>query len=58
MQILNLQREQMKNLIGKDNVNEKVAIFNNTILNILSNFNPHEAIVCDDKDAPWFNNSS
>ena len=37
-------------------VNEKVAIFNNTVLNILSNFIPHETIVCDDKDPPWFNN--
>ena len=37
-------------------VNEKVDIFNRTILNILSNFIPHELIVCDDKDPPWFNN--
>ena len=36
-------------------VNEKVSIFSNTILNILSNFIPHETIVCDDKDPPWFN---
>ena len=38
------------------NVNEKVDIFNRTILNILSNFIPHEIIVCNDKDPPWFNN--
>ena len=38
------------------NVNEKVDIFNRTILNILSNFIPHETIVCNDKDPPWFNN--
>ena len=37
-------------------VNEKVDIFNRTILNILSNFIPHEIIVCNDKDPPWFNN--
>ena len=37
------------------NVNEKVEIFNSTILNILSNFIPHEYVVCDDKDSPWFN---
>ena len=36
------------------NVNEKVNIFNSTILNILSNFIPHEIEVCDDKDPPWF----
>ena len=37
-------------------VNEKVDIFNRTILNILSNFIPHEIIVCNEKDPPWFNN--
>ena len=31
-------------------VNEKVEIFNRTILNILSNFIPHEVIACNDKD--------
>ena len=36
-------------------VNEKVDIFNSTILNIFSNFIPHEFVVCDDKDPPWFN---
>ena len=30
--------------------------FNRTILNILSNSIPHEIIVCDDKDPPWFTN--
>ena len=37
-------------------VNEKVNIFNKTLINIFSNFIPHEIIVCDDKDPPWFNN--
>ena len=36
-------------------VDEKVLIFNKTVLNIFSNFIPHEVIVCDDKDPPWFN---
>ena len=36
-------------------VNEKVNIFNKTILNILNNFIPHEILTCDDKDPPWFN---
>ena len=36
------------------NVNEKVDIFNRIILNILSGFIPHEFVVCDDKDPPWF----
>ena len=36
------------------NVNKKVDTFNKTILNILSNFIPHETITCDDRDPPWF----
>ena len=31
------------------NVNEKVNIFNETILNILRNFIPHETVLCDDR---------
>ena len=27
---------------------------NKTILNILSNFIPHETLTIDDKDPPWF----
>ena len=30
-------------------------IFNKTVSNILGNFIPHEVIVCDEKDPPWFN---
>ena len=30
-------------------------IFRSTILNILSNFTPHEMIICNDRDLPWFN---
>ena len=36
-------------------VHEKVAIFNRTILNILKYYIPHETIVCNDRDPPWFN---
>ena len=36
-------------------VDEKVLIFNKTVLNIPSNFISHEVTVCDDKDPPWFN---
>ena len=31
---------------------KKLIFFNRTILNILSNFIPHETLVCDDKDPP------
>ena len=37
---------------SNSSVNEKVVIFNNTVVNILSNFIPHETIVCDAKDPP------
>ena len=37
------------------NVDEKILTFNKTDMNILSNFIPHELIVCDDKHPPWFN---
>ena len=30
-------------------------LFNEKIKNIHSNFIPHEAIVCDDRDPPWIN---
>ena len=30
-------------------------IFNKTVLKVLSNFIPHEVIVCGDKNPPWFN---
>ena len=36
------------------NVNEKGFILNKTILNILSNFIPHETLTIDGKDPPWF----
>ena len=34
------------------NVDEKVLTFSKTVVNILSNFIPHELIACDDKDPP------
>ena len=36
------------------NVNEKLFILNKTILNILSNFIPHEILTVDGKDQPCF----
>ena len=40
------------------NVDEKVVIFNKTVLNILSNFIPHELIVCNEKDPSWVNSKT
>ena len=30
-------------------------MFNKTIKNIMSNYIPHEKIICDDRDPPWIN---
>ena len=40
------------------NADEQVTVFSRTILNIMKNFIPHETVVCDDKDPPWFNKRS
>ena len=42
-------------VFANKHVDEKVSIFNKTVLNIPSNFIPHKVIVCDDKDPPLFN---
>ena len=39
------------------NINEMVSLFKGTFKNILSNYIPHETILCDDNDPPWFNNN-
>ena len=46
----------MEKALLNTSINEKVDIFNRTILSILNNFIPHEIILCDYKDPPWFNN--
>ena len=33
-----------------------VFVCNTTIKNIMANFIPHEAIICDDRDPPWMKN--
>ena len=32
-----------------------VYLVNTTIINILSNYIPHETITCDERDPPWIN---
>ena len=36
-------------------VDKMVSIFNQTIINILCNFIPHETVLFDDRDPPWMN---
>ena len=40
---------------SNSNNNEKVCIFNKSIINVLSNAIPRKTILCDDKDPLWFN---
>ena len=37
------------------NVHEQVAIFNQTLMNIFSNYLPNKFITIHDKDPPWMN---
>ena len=37
-------------------VNKQISIFNETILNIMTNFIPHETKVFNDPEPPWINN--
>ena len=34
-------------------VNKIVLLFNETILDIIRNFIPHEIVTCDDRNPPW-----
>ena len=42
-------------LFSRKNVHEQVAIFNQTVLNIFSNYIRNKFITIDDKDPPWMN---
>ena len=37
-------------------VNEMVFLFSRTMKNFLSNYIPHEIVICDDRDQPCINN--
>ena len=34
-------------------VNKKIFLFSETVINIISNFIPHEAVIFDDRSPPW-----
>ena len=42
-------------LFSHKNVHEQVVIFNQTLINIFSNYVPNKFITVDDKDPPWMN---
>ena len=43
------------NLFSHKNINAQETVFNETILNIISNYIPNKHITCDDKDPVWMN---
>ena len=42
-------------LFSHKNVHEQVVIFDQTLMNIFSNYIPNKLITVDDKDPPWMN---
>ena len=38
-----------------NDVDKQVAIFCDTLMNIMQGFVPNETIICDDRDPPWIN---
>ena len=42
-------------LFSHKNVHKQVVIFNQTLMNIFSNYIPNKLITVDDKDPPWMN---
>ena len=41
---------------SNEGVNKQISIFNETILNIMKNFIPHETKIFNDQEPPWINN--
>ena len=50
-----VNRVDWDTLLALNDVDSQVSKFSDVILNIMSNYIPHEKIVCDDKDPPWVN---
>ena len=48
-----ISRFPWDNRLANINVNEQVQLFTQTIINIISNYIPHETITCDDSNPPW-----
>ena len=45
----------LNSLFAHKNVHEQVVIFNQTLMNVFSNYIPNKLITVDDKDPPWMN---
>ena len=44
-----------ENKLSLTDMNDQVELFNETIVNIMSNFIPNETMTFDDRDPPWLN---
>ena len=42
-------------LFQNKNIHDQLKLFNETIVNIVSNYIPNKFIICNDKDPPWLN---
>ena len=47
----------MGNIIDNKTLHKQLSIFNETLMNIFSNFIPNKYITFNDRDPPWMNNS-
>ena len=45
-----------KRAFSNKGVNKQISIFNETILNIMTNFIPHETKIFNDREPTWINN--
>ena len=50
-----ISTEEQQTAFYNTNFNNKVSIFNKTVLNVLHNHVPHETILCSDKNSTCFN---
>ena len=44
-----------ENVFQNKNIHDQLKLFNETIVNIVSNYIPNKCITCNDKDPPWLN---
>ena len=47
-----------ENKLSLIDINDQVVLFNETIVNIMSNFIPNETMTFDDRDPPWLNKNN
>ena len=53
--IKNIESVNWELMFSNKSVLKQVSIFNETLMNIFSNFTPNKLVTCDDRDPPWMN---